>query len=85
MEAPVGKYKFSFFPDINIPPPLLQPSPAFHTTSSSTIIILDTPVGSPTYTPVPPRTQLSPPTRCKAPLIPTIRLCRNSLTCNQPS
>ncbi|MBW0522451.1 hypothetical protein O181_062166 [Austropuccinia psidii MF-1] len=90
---------FNFLTLPNISSPLLRPSPARPTTPRLIIIIDDTPVGSPLpfllpqlchlpllpwiSLPLPLRTQLPPPPRCQATLIPTMTLARNSPTCDQ--
>ncbi|MBW0525275.1 hypothetical protein O181_064990 [Austropuccinia psidii MF-1] len=60
--------------------PLLCPSPARPTTPPSIIIIDNTPVGSPP--PISPSTNVPPPSQLP-PLIPMMRLARNSPTCDQ--
>ncbi|MBW0506012.1 hypothetical protein O181_045727 [Austropuccinia psidii MF-1] len=80
MEDPFGKLPFFCLFSI-FPHPSFKSSSAHSTTPCSIIILDDTPVGSPPpLSPcfLPLRTQLSPP------LIPMVRLNRNSLTCNQP-
>ncbi|MBW0499180.1 hypothetical protein O181_038895 [Austropuccinia psidii MF-1] len=65
----------------NFSSPVVQPSPACPMSPPSVLIIDDTPVGSPLHPLLPqflpPRAQPPPP------LIPRMRLARNSLTCDQ--
>ncbi|MBW0475097.1 hypothetical protein O181_014812 [Austropuccinia psidii MF-1] len=91
MENLLVSPNFTFFTLPNLSSPFLQPSPACPTPPHSVIIIDDTPVGSPLpflhpllprflpqrSLPFPARTQPLPP------LIPTMRLAWNSLTCDQ--
>ncbi|MBW0576661.1 hypothetical protein O181_116376 [Austropuccinia psidii MF-1] len=72
-------------PDPEVAPTQSLEEPfAFPATPGSFIIIDNTPIGAPLCSPLFPLRSQPPLTPgCQAPLIPTMRLCRNSPTCEQ--